>query len=287
MATQERRRGRSTWQQQLSGWLLPVVLLAFWELAVRTGWLPEHAMPAPTTVLSTLQDLVRHQQLLLHIAVSIGRVAAGFAIGAVLGLGLGLVVGTSRPLERLLDPTLQAIRSIPSLAWVPLLLLWMGIDEAPKLTLIAIGGFFPVYINTVAGIRGVDRKLVEVGRIYGLSPAALARRIILPSALPSLLTGLRTGLGLSWLYLVAAELIAASKGLGFLLNDGRENSRADIVLGSILLLAVLGKLSDGVLKWLEGRLLSWRDVYGESEAAPAGPAIEDLGAMAEGVRKRG
>jgi len=146
---------------------------------------------------------------------------------------------------------------------VPLLLLWLGIGEAPKLVLIAIGGFFPVYMGVVSGIRNVDRKLVDVARLYRLSETALARRVLLPAALPAILTGLRNGLGLAWMFMVAAELIAASKGLGYLLSDGRETSRADIVLAAILLLAILGKASDSLMLRLERRLLAWRDNFKE------------------------
>ena len=186
-------------------------------------------------------------------------------------MALGAVVGLSRGMEAFLDPTLQAIRSIPTLGWVPLLLLWMGIGEAPKLTLIAVGAFFPTYVATTSGIRGVDRKLVEVGDVYGFNRIALARRIILPGALPSILVGLRTGMGVAWLFVVAAELIAASRGIGFMLTDGRENSRADLILGAIVLLALLGKLSDGFLKLLERRLLYWRDSFAGESAATIGP----------------
>jgi sulfonate transport system permease protein len=170
-----------------------------------------------------------------------------------------LIVGLSRHAEAIFEPTFQALRAIPSLAWVPLLLLWFGIDETPKITLIAIGAFFPVYLGLVSGIRNVDRKLIELGEMYGLSGPALARRIVLPAALPSLFTGLRNGLSLAWMFLVAAELIAATKGIGYLLTDGRETSRPDVVLAAIFLLAILGKLTDGALKWLETRKLAWSD----------------------------
>lgn len=162
-------------------------------------------------------------------------------------------------MEALLDATFQTLRAIQSLAWVPLLLLWLKIDEAPKITLIAIGAYFQGYPNFVAGIQNVDRKLVEVGGIYGVSGYRLIARIFLPAALPNLFTGLRTGLALSWMFLVAAELIAATRGLGYLLTDGRETGRADPVIVAIVVLALLGKTSDRLLRWLEGRLLGWRD----------------------------
>lgn len=252
---------------RLDGLWLPLGLLAVWEAASRAGLVAPHLMPAPSAVLGTLVELGASGALGKHISASVLRVLTGFALGTAVALTVGAAVGLSHRVERILDPTLQGLRSIPSLAWVPLLLLWLGIDEAPKLTLIAIGAFFPVYLNLVAGIRNVDRKLVEVGQVYGLGALELARRIILPGTLPHLLTGLRTGLGMAWLYLVAAELIAATRGLGYLLTDGRETSRADLVLGAILLLAVLGKVADGLLKALEARLLRWRDTYAGGEVA--------------------
>ena len=196
-----------------------------------------------------------------HVGISGLRVALGFLMGSLLALITGAAVGLWKPVEDLLDPSFQALRAIPSLAWVPLLLLWLGIDEAPKLTLIAIGAFFPVYLGVSTGLRGVDRKLVEVARMAGLSSAQLAWRVLLPAAMPSVLTGVRQGLSLAWMFMVAAELIAATRGLGYLLTDGRETSRADLVLAAIVLLAVLGKLSDSLLRWLEARVLHWRDAF--------------------------
>jgi sulfonate transport system permease protein len=252
--------GSPHWRRILPGLLLPVTVLAAVEIAVRSGAIPSHLLPAPTQILDTLIDLGA-QGLLGHIGASTLRVAAGFGIGAVLAVLLGAAVGLSQRAEALLDPTFQALRAIPSLAWVPLLLLWLGIDEAPKIVLIAIGAFFPVYMGVASGIRGVDRKLIEVGRLYQLSNVALTRRVLLPAALPSILTGLRNGLSLAWMFMVAAELIAASRGLGYLLSDGRETSRADIVLAAIALLAILGKVSDGLMAAIEHRCLAWRDSY--------------------------
>ncbi len=249
--------GRAGRPHPALGWVLPALALLAFEVLVRSGVLAAHLFPAPSEIVRTLFDL--GSGLASHIVVSIARVAGGFAIGASLAVVAAVVVGLDRRAEALLDPTFQALRAVPSLAWVPLLLLWLGIDETPKITLIAIGAFFPVYLNLLSGLRNVDRKLVELGEVYGLSRSALVRRILLPASLPSLYTGLRVGLSLAWMFLVAAELIAATRGLGYLLTDGRETSRPDIVLAAILLLAVLGKLSDSVLKSLERRALAWRD----------------------------
>jgi len=247
------------------GLLLPLAALAAAELAVRSGALPASQLPSPSAVAETIADLARNG-LAQHISASTLRVLAGFGAGAVLAIALGAAVGLSRRLSALLDPAFQALRAIPSLAWVPLLLLWLGIDEAPKIVLIAIGAFFPVYMGVASGIRDVDRKLIEVGRLYRLNGIQLARRVLLPASLPAILTGLRNGLSLAWMFMVAAELIAASKGLGYLLSDGRETSRADIVIAAIVLLAILGKISDGIMHRAETRLLYWRDSYGSGAA---------------------
>ncbi|MBA4218063.1 MAG: ABC transporter permease [Proteobacteria bacterium] len=247
------------------GLLLPALLLGGVELAVRAGWVQGHLLPAPSDVLQALLGL-GGADVAGHVLASAGRVALGFLCGAVLALAVGTLVGLSRTAEALLDPSFQALRAIPSLAWVPLLLLWLGIDEAPKITLIAIGAFFPVYMGTLSGIRDVDRKLVELARLYGLAGATLARRVLLPAAAPAVLNGLRNGLSLAWMFMVAAELIAATRGLGYLLTDGRELGRADLVFAAILLLATLGKLSDSLMQRWEQRALSWRDSLGSTPA---------------------
>lgn len=244
----------------LWGLLVPALALGGLEAAVGFGLVPARLMPPPSAIFETFRELYE-QGLLTHLAVSTARVLAGYALGVALAVPIGALVGLNRRAESLLDPTFQALRAIPGLAWVPLLLLWLGIDEGPKVTLIAIGSFFPVYLGLIAGIRNVDRKLVEVGEMYGLGPVALVRRIFLPAALPSLFTGLRQGLSLAWMCLVAAELIAATQGIGYLLTDGREVSRPDIVIAAILMLALLGKLSDTLLKHLERRALYWRDSF--------------------------
>jgi len=247
------------------GLLLPALVLIGAEAGVRAGLVPANLLPPPSAILESLSWLLENG-LAGHVGASTLRVAAGFAAGALLALPLGALVALNRRAESLFDPSFQALRAIPSLAWVPLLLLWFGIDEAPKIILIAIGAFFPVYMGVVAGIRGVDRGLTEVGLLYRLSPLALARRVLLPAALPSVLTGLRNGLSLAWMFMVAAELIAASRGLGYLLTDGRESSRADIMLAAIVLLALLGKASDSAMQALERRWLAWRDSYVERTA---------------------
>jgi sulfonate transport system permease protein len=248
------------------GLILPAVILIFWEAAVRVGWIAGNLLPPPSELIGTLRELMTHGELYQHIAASSLRVLTGFSAGAVLGIAAGALVGLSRRAEALIDPTFQALRAIPSLAWVPLLLLWFGIDETPKVIMIALGAFFPVYLNLVEGIHNVDRKLVELGRVHGCEGAALVWRIFLPASLPSLFVGLRSGLSLAWMFMVAAELIAATRGLGYLLSDGRETGRADLVIVAILVLAVLGKLSDSLLSVLQRHFLHWRDVYGTRQS---------------------
>ena len=254
------RRASPAWRRGAKGWLLPCLIVIVLEIVVRVGWIPAYQMPAPSDIALTLVELAQGA-LGKHVLASVGRVLAGFVIGASLALVFAAWVGLSREAEAYLEPTFAGLRAIPSLAWVPLLLLWLGIDETSKVVLIAIGAFFPVYVNGVAAIRNIDRKLVEVGQMYGFSARRLTLRILLPAAMPGLFTGLRSGLSMAWMFLVAAELIAATKGLGYLLSDGRETSRPDIVLAAILALAVLGKLSDGVLAAVERRCVSWRDTF--------------------------
>jgi sulfonate transport system permease protein len=241
--------------------VVPIGLLVVWQVVTILGLFDRSQLPGPWDVLTAGWELLQLGQLGNHIAASSARVAWGFSVGSLIALLLGLAVGLSRNVEELIAPTLQAIRAIPSLAWVPLLILWLGIDESSKITLVAIGVFFPVYTNLVAGIRQIDRKLVEVGRAYGLQGWSLAQKVLLPASLPSLLTGLRIGLAQGWLFLVAAELIAASRGLGFLLIDSQNTGRADVIVLAIVLLALLGKITDWGLQLVERRLLRWSDTY--------------------------
>ncbi len=238
---------------------LPLTLVALWFGATSSGLVKTYQLASPAGVFVELQSLATNGQLWANLGASIERVLIGFAWALALALVLGTAVGLSRNVEAALDPTLQAIRAVPSLAWVPLLLLWLGIGETPKIVLIGIGAFFPIYVNLVAGIRGVDRKLVEVARVLGIGGIALALRVIVPAALPSLLVGARLGLTQAWLFLVAAELLASTRGLGFMLTEGQQISRTDEILTAILLLALCGKLSESAMRALEKRLLHWTD----------------------------
>jgi sulfonate transport system permease protein len=248
--------------KHLLGLVVPAALVAAWWLSTDVYHLfSDNQLPPLRQLWAAAREVVGSGDYSRHLLASSRRVGIGFSLGAGAAIILGVLVGLSGLVERLLDPTLQALRSVPSLAWVPFLLLWLGIDEVPKITLIAIGAFFPIYVNLVTGIRQVDRKLLEVGAVFGLSRAALVFRIFLPAASPFALAGLRIGVGQAWLFLVAAELIASTRGLGFMLIDGQNNLRPDIMLIGILSLALLGKASDSLLRVAERRWLVWADTY--------------------------
>jgi sulfonate transport system permease protein len=241
------------------GLILPLLLAIGWEAAVGFGFASGRLMPAPSRVLTTLYTLGASGELWTHVSATMGRVLAGFAIGAAAGTLIGALTGASDLARRLLDPTLQALRAVPSIAWVPLFILWLGIFEASKLALIALGVFFPVYLGVAGAIMSVDRKLVEVGRVFRLSRIALARRVLLPAVLPTWVISLRSGLGLGFMFVVAAEFMGASEGLGYLLVDGQQLGKPDQILAAIIAFALLGKLSDSVLLAVTRPLLTWQD----------------------------
>ncbi|UOQ48245.1 ABC transporter permease [Gracilibacillus caseinilyticus] len=243
----------------LLGSIIPAILIVVWELLSRAGIVPSNQLPAPTAIVDKIISLAEDGSLWGHIWITTYRVFAGFIVGTIAAVILGSVVGFYKTAEQLLDPMIQAFRSIPSLAWVPLFILWLSIGETSKITMIAVGVFFPVYLNIVSGISGVDRKLIEVGKMYGLNTFQLVKRVILPASLPSFLVGLRSGLGLGWMFVVAAELMGASQGLGFLLVFGQNMSQPETILASIILFAIIGKLSDWALKQIEIRSLHWQD----------------------------
>ncbi len=240
-----------------TGLVLPALLLGLWHWASTNGSFSRSQLPTPASVVDAAQELIDRGMLWTHIAITLQRVLIGFVIGASIGLVIGSLVGLSRAASRLLSPFIQSLRAVPSLAWVPLLVLWMGIYESPKITLIAIGAFFPVFTTVAAGFAHADRKLIEVGRAYGLRGPSLVTGVLLPAASPTIASGLRLGMAQAWLFVVAAELIASSKGLGFLLIDSQNVLRTDILILSIILLAVLGKLTDLVLSLVERRVLRW------------------------------
>jgi len=249
------------------GLLLPVGVALAWELIVWLGLSSGRLVPPPSRVFATLVDLARSGELLTHITATLMRVGLGFSFGVIAGTLLGAISGYWALARRLLDPTVQALRAIPSLAWVPLFILWLGIFETSKIALIAAGVFFPVYLGVMGAILSVDRKIVEVGRTFRLSGPAMIRRILLPAVLPAYVVALRVGLGLGWMFVVAAELIGASEGLGYLLLDGQQLGKPAQILAAIIIFAILGKTTDWLIEIGFAPLLRWQDAFGRQGGA--------------------
>lgn len=251
-------RGARVRLQGLSGWVAPALILAFWQAEASFGYVPETLLPAPASVLAAAWRLTRSGELPGNIGISFCRAMAGLIAGGGIGLAFGLANGLSKLSEALSDSTLQMVRNVPHLALIPLVIVWFGIDEGAKLFLVALGVFFPVYVNTLHGVRSVDPQLLEMAESYGMSRAALFQRVILPGALPSIFVGLRYALGVMWLTLIVAETIAAQSGVGYMAMQAREFMMTDVVVLSILIYALLGKLADTVVRALERAFLPWR-----------------------------
>jgi sulfonate transport system permease protein len=242
-------------------WIVPLIILLVWQAASVAGLVQARVLPAPSDVAVAGWKLLKSGELVRNIWVSFWRAGIGFLIGGSIGFGFGLVNGLSQLSSKLTDTTLQMVRNIPHLALIPLVILWFGIDESAKLFLVALGVFFPIYINTLHGIRTVDPQLSEMGRIYGMTDRELFRRVIFPGALPSIFVGLRFALGIMWLTLIVAETIAASSGLGYMAMQAREFMQIDVVVLSILIYALLGKLADSASRVLERLTLSWHPAF--------------------------
>lgn len=249
------------------GLVLPLALAIAWELAVRLGYSNGRLVPPPSRVWQTLTELAASGELGRHMIATLARVGLGFALGVAAGTLFGALCGYWSLARRLLDPSLQALRAIPSIAWVPLFILWLGIFETSKVALIAVGVFFPIYLGVMGAILAVDRKIVEVGRIFRLSGPAMIRRILLPAVLPSYVVALRSGLGLGWMFVVAAEFMGASEGLGYLLTDGQQLGKPAQILAAIIVFAVLGKLTDWLIQVVAAPFLRWQDSFARAGAA--------------------
>lgn len=254
------------WSRQLLPWTIPLLILLVWSLAVG-NWIGEEILPSPTMVLHAAYEQWLAGNLLSDIGVSLRRVIVGFALGAASGLLLGILVGLSQLSHELLDRSLQMLRTIPHLALVPLMILWFGIGEEPRILLVALGTMFPVYINTASGIRNVDSKLVEMATSYGLSRWQLVKEIIIPGAMPSILVGIRYALGVAWLTLVIAETIASRDGIGYMVQNARELLRIDIIIFAIILYALAGWLADWLIRKVEARVLRWHSAYAKKGQA--------------------
>ena len=239
----------------------PLVLLALWETASRTGILPDRILAAPSQIFVTLGELIASGEMGANVLVSLQRVSTGLAVSLSLGTALALVAGLSRQGEVAVDSTMQMARTLPFLGLVPLFILWFGIGEFTKIALIAFATTFPMYLTLYSGIRGIDAKLVEAARLFGLSYPQLIVHVILPGALPSFLIGLRYSLGVSWLSLVAVEQINATAGLGYLINNARDFMRTDVIVVCLIVYSLLGLATDLLVRGIEHFALAWRPTF--------------------------
>jgi sulfonate transport system permease protein len=274
---------RAVWSGRLVPWIVPTLALIVWEASARAGWLSARVMPEPWAVARAAWALWQSGEMWADVKISAARALGGFAIGGGIGFALALATGCSKRLEALLDSTVQMIRNIPVLAMIPLVILWFGIEEQAKLFLVALGVFFPVYVNTFHGIRAVDATLVEMAQSYGLRGLALYRSVVLPGALPSILVGVRFALGLMWVMLIVAETISAQSGIGYMTMNAREFLQTDVVVVGILLYALLGKLADVAARVLEAWLLPWRAPHAEPQ--PASALLALLGRWARAFKR--
>jgi sulfonate transport system permease protein len=247
------------WARPALGLVIPLGLALGWEAFVRAGFSNGRLMPTPSRIYEELADLYRRGELQLHISATLWRMAAGFGLGAAFGTIVGAISGQSELVRRFIDPTLQGLRAVPSIAWIPLFILWLGIFELSKVVLIAVGVFFPVYLGVMGAVISVDRKIIEVGRTFRLSGPAMVRRILLPAVLPSYIISLRSGLGLGWMFVIAAEFMGASEGLGYLLIDGQQLGKPAEIVAAIVVFAVLGKATDALLAAAAAPFLRWED----------------------------
>ena len=255
-------RGRlARWSRPLLGLALPVGLAVVWEILVRLGFSDGRLVPPPSRIYQEFAELAQSGELLRHVVATLLRVAVGFGFGTVAGTLLGAIAGYSALVRRVIDPTLQGLRAVPSIAWIPLFILWLGIFETSKVALIAVGVFFPIYLGVMGAVLSVDRKIVEVGRAFRLSGAAMVRRILLPAVLPAYVVSIRAGLGLGWMFVIAAEFMGASEGLGYLLVDGQQLGKPAQIVAAIVAFALLGKTTDWLVVGLTSPFLRWEDRF--------------------------
>lgn len=256
-----KRSTSAKWTNQLRNvgleWIIPVLIVALWQWFVSSGWISQRILPSPLSVVEAGVKLVRSGDLFVYIGDSTRRALLGFAIGGGIGFALAIINGLLPLFEKLTDSSIQMIRTIPHLALIPLIIAWFGIGEQGKIFLVALGVAFPIYLNTLHGIRGVDPGLIEMGRTYGLRGFALFRTVIFPGALPSILVGLRFALGIMWITLIVSETISANSGIGYMAMNAREFFQMDVVVLSIIIYSLLGKLSDWIAKLMERGWLQW------------------------------
>ena len=249
------------WSRPVLGLALPVGLAVVWEIIVRLGFSDGRLVPPPSRIYQEFAELAQSGELLRHVVATLLRVTAGFGFGTVAGTLLGAIAGYSALVRRVIDPSLQGLRAVPSIAWIPLFILWLGIFETSKVALIAVGVFFPIYLGVMGAVLSVDRKIVEVGRAFRLSGVAMVRRILLPAVLPAYVVSIRAGLGLGWMFVIAAEFMGASEGLGYLLIDGQQLGKPAEIVAAILAFAVLGKTTDAIVVLASAPFLRWEDTF--------------------------
>jgi len=249
------------WSRPVLGLALPVGLAVVWEIIVRLGFSDGRLVPSPSRIYQEFAELAQSGELLRHVIATLLRVTVGFGLGTVAGTLLGAIAGYSALVRRVIDPSLQGLRAVPSIAWIPLFILWLGIFETSKVALIAVGVFFPIYLGVMGAVLSVDRKIVEVGRAFRLSGAAMVRRILLPAVLPAYVVSIRAGLGLGWMFVIAAEFMGASEGLGYLLIDGQQLGKPAEIVAAILAFAVLGKTTDAIVVLASAPFLRWEDKF--------------------------
>ena len=249
------------WSRPVLGLALPVGLAVVWEIIVRLGFSDGRLVPPPSRIYQEFAELAQSGELLRHVIATLLRVTVGFGFGTVAGTLLGAIAGYSALVRRVIDPSLQGLRAVPSIAWIPLFILWLGIFETSKVALIAVGVFFPIYLGVMGAVLSVDRKIVEVGRAFRLSGVAMVRRILLPAVLPAYVVSIRAGLGLGWMFVIAAEFMGASEGLGYLLIDGQQLGKPAEIVAAILAFAVLGKATDAIVVLASAPFLRWEDTF--------------------------
>lgn len=258
-AAERRTRARLPSLRVARSLALPLAIVVVWQAIATLRLIDPTLLPAPLAVFKELLRLVASGELGANLTISLRRVLLGFAIGTSVATLLGALTGYSLYWRGVIDPTVHALRTIPGLAWIPMFILWLGIDEGSKLALIALATFFPTYLNFMSGIARVDRKLIEVGRVNGLVGARLVWTVLLPFSLPFLFVGLRQSMGVGWLVVVGAELMGASSGIGYMLNDGEMTGRPQLIMACMIVFALSGKTTDLIIAEISRRVLSWQE----------------------------
>lgn len=249
---------RYAWWKRI---VMPCFLLALWYGVTACGLIKPILLPAPNQVLESFLVMACSGELVIHLSTSLIRVLEGFALAAFLGVGLGMGMGIFPILFEFFDGLFQLIRPIPPIAWLPLSILWFGIEEGSKIFIITLGAFFPIFINVLEGIRQTDHKLVELSKLLEVARSKFIMKVIIPGALPFIFSGLRVGLGYAWMCVVAAELSAGMKGIGYMLTDARALAQTDRVLVGMLAIGVIGKVMDSLLRATERRIVRWKESF--------------------------